>query len=95
MEQFLKSARFYNALNNLEKNKRDIVYRVFEKLIIHKPNLNILTYIAVLDKLFSKDITYTDISTGTYINSIRIWNRFIIDHEENFYLLIFGENIVL
>jgi len=94
MEEFLKSYRFKCALENLEEKKRNKVCYVFEKLIIAQPELDIFTYIAILDKLFRPDVSYMAIGASKYISSVKIWNRFIVDINEKFELLLFGDNLV-
>ena len=91
MEQLLKSNRFKTALDKLENPKKDRVISLIKELIISRPELKVYVYIAILDKLFRKDVSYTDISAFSYIGSIQIWNDIIIDDApKNLDLLIVG-----
>lgn len=94
MEKLSSNSRFNNALNKLSSFKREKVCNNFEKLIATYPDLHFKTYIAILDKLHKKDISYMDIGAGTYINAVDTWNKFIVDSGENFDLLISGEDLV-
>ena len=94
MEQLSSNARFNNALNKLYPIKREKVCNNFEKLIIKYPDLHFTTYIAILDKLYKKDISYMDIGAGTYMNAVNTWNKFIVDNGVDFHLLISDEELV-
>lgn len=94
MEQLSSNARFNGALNKFYPIKREKIYNNIEKLSIEYPNLHFTVYVAILDKLYKKDISYMDISAGAYMNAVDIWNKFIIESKENFDLLISGEDLV-
>jgi hypothetical protein len=94
MEPLSTNTRFNNALNKLPSFNREKVYDNITKFIIKYPDMNIKMCIAVLDKLYKKDISYMDISAVTYINAVDNWNKFIVDSRENFDLLISGEDLV-
>jgi hypothetical protein len=94
MQQLSSNSRFNNALNSLPSFKREKLCNNIEKLAIKYPNLHFNTYIAILDKLYKKDVSRMDISAGTYMNAVDIWNKFIVDSGENFDLLISGEDLV-
>lgn len=94
MEHLSKNARFNSAFNKLSSFKREKVYNNFEKLLKKYPDINSYTYIAILDKLYKKDISSSDIGAGTYIYAVELWNKFIVESGENFDLLIFGKDLV-
>lgn len=94
MELLSANVRFNSALNKLSVSKKEKVCNNFEKLIIKYPDLHFKTYIAILDKLYKKDISIMDISAGTYITAVNTWNKFIVETGENFDLLISDEELV-
>ncbi len=94
MEQLLSNSRFNNTLNSLPSFKREKICNNIEKLAIKCPDLHFNTYIAIIDKLYKKDISRMDISASRYMNAVDIWNKFIVDTGENFDLLISGEDLV-
>jgi len=94
MEQLSRNARFNSALNKLSSFKREKVYNNIEKLINKYPDINSITYIAILDKLYKKDISRMDIDGSTYMSAVELWNKFIIDSRENFDLFISEEDLV-
>jgi hypothetical protein len=94
MEQLSTNVRFNNALNKLAPYKREKVYNNIKKLSVECPDLNSKTYIAIIDKLYKKDISYMDISAATYMSAVDIWNKFIVESKENFDLLISREDLV-
>jgi hypothetical protein len=94
MELLLLNARFNNALNRLAPYKREKVYSNIKKLSVEHPDLHSTTYIAILDKLYKKDISYMDISAGTYMCAVDTWNKYIVESKENFDLLISEEDLV-
>jgi len=89
-----QSKRFESALNKLDQFKRPKVSIIIEKLKGENPDLDNTNFIAILDKLHKKDISYMDISASKYMKSVDIWNQFILDSKENFDLLISGEDLV-
>ena len=94
MEQLTTNTRFTKALNKLPSFKREKVYSNIEKLLIENPDMKPIVYIAILDKLYVKDVSYIDISAGTYMYAVDTWNKFIVGSGENFDLLISGEDLV-
>jgi len=94
MQQLSSNTRFNNALNILPSFRREKICNNIQKLAIKYPDLHFNTYIAILDKLYKKDISRMDIGAGTYMYAVDTWNKFIVDSGENFDLLISGEDLV-
>lgn len=63
-------------------------------MIEENPNLSVSIYIAILDKLNQKDISFMDISGFTYMKAVEIWNNYILNSQENLDLLITKNNLV-
>lgn len=94
MEQFTANKRFNHAFNKFQCEKKNKIYNMFEKIIKENPSLSVDIYIAVLDKLNKKDISFMDISSFTYMRAVEIWNKYILNDQENLDLLITKNNLV-
>ena len=94
MDQLTTNARFHRAINNFHYIKKNKIYNIFEKMIEENPNLSVSIYIAILDKLNQKDISFMDISGFTYMKAVEIWNNYILNSQENLDLLITKNNLL-
>ena len=58
-----------------------------------RPELDIDSFICIIDKLNNPAISYWEFSAGQYKHSVEMWNKYVFDSNKNFNLLISSENL--
>jgi len=86
---------FHKQINNekLPQSKRTRILLEMNNMKEEMPELSIIDFLCMLDKIVEPEISYWSRSAENYINAVKIWNNYIwnnyvMKRQNGFFLLI-------
>jgi hypothetical protein len=96
LDTFFENSDFLERIDVMSKNyphRTKNILNIMKEIKESMPELDIDSFICMIDKLNNPAISFWEFGGGQYKYSVELWNKFVFDSDKNFNLMISTENI--